>query len=166
MSASLLNLVFPALMILAGVKDAFTYRIPNWLTLTVALLFWPFALLQGMPMDMLLWHAVTGVVLLVIGFALFAMGLFGGGDAKLMAAAGFWFGWPVAMKFLVFTALAGGALALVIALWTALQMDQEMRGHTWIERFKNKKIDVPYGVAFAAGAVIAFPDSWWWQVPN
>jgi prepilin peptidase CpaA len=164
MPASLPVLLFPALMILAGVNDALTYRIPNWLTLAIGLLFWPFALFYGMPGELLLWHALTGVVLLVMGFGLFAAGLFGGGDAKLMAAAGFWFGWPVAMKFLVLTALAGGLLALAIALWTALQMDQEMRGHTWIERFRSRKIDVPYGVALAAGAVIAFPDSWWWRL--
>jgi prepilin peptidase CpaA len=164
MFASISILLFPALMILAGVNDALTLRIPNWLTLLIAILFFPLAYINGMPADQILWHTVTGVVLLVIGFSLFAAGLFGGGDAKLMAAAGFWFGWPVAMKFLVFTALAGGVLALVVALWAALQMDQEMRGNTWIERFKNKKVDVPYGIAFAAGAVIAFPDTWWWRL--
>ena len=164
MLASIPIVLFPAMMILAGVKDAMTYRIPNWLSLAVALLFWPLAIVNGMPGELLLWHGITGAVLLAVGFGLFAVGLFGGGDAKLMAAAGFWFGWPVAMKFLVITALAGGALAIVVALWSALQLDQGMRGRTWIERWKNKKLDVPYGVAFAAGAVIAFPDSWWWKL--
>ncbi len=164
MLASTSIVVFPSLMILAGVKDAMTYRIPNWLTLAVALLFWPFALLNAMPGEMLLWHAVTGLALLALGFGLFAAGLFGGGDAKLMAAAGFWFGWPAVIKFLVYTALAGGALGILIALWTAIHMDQEMRGHSWIQRWKSKKIDVPYGIAFAVGAVIAFPDSWWWKL--
>ena len=166
MLASLPIVLFPALMILAGVTDALSYRIPNWLTVAIALLFWPIAILNGMPGGVLLWHAVTGVALLAIGFGLFAAGVFGGGDAKLMAAAGFWFGWPVAMNFLVITALAGGALAIVMALWSALQLDQEMRGHTWIERWKNKKLDVPYGIAFAAGAVIAFPGSWWWKLAS
>jgi prepilin peptidase CpaA len=164
MLVSLSILLFPALMIAAGISDALTYRIPNWLTLAIALLFWPLALLNGMPGGLILWHGITGMALLVIGFALFAGGLFGGGDAKLMAAAGFWFGWPAAMKFLMLTALVGGGLAIAIAAWSALQVDQEMRGATWIERWKSKKPDVPYGIALAAGAVIAFPATWWWKL--
>lgn len=164
MFASTAAIVFPALMILAGVKDAWTYRIPNWLTLAIAALFWPFALLTGMPGETLLYHAFTGLALLGLGFGLFAIGAFGGGDAKLLAAAGFWFGWPMVMKFLVFTALVGGALAIVVAVWSALQVDQEMRGHTWIERWKHKKPNVPYGVALAAGAIIALPGTWWWNM--
>jgi len=162
MLTALSVLVFPALMILAGVKDALTFRIPNWLTLTVALLFWPMALIYGMPGQVILWHAVTGFAFLVIGFTLYALRMYGGGDAKLMAAAGLWFGWPVAMKFLVYTALAGGALALAIFMWGMLQADQEIRGNTWIQRWKGKNLRVPYGVALAAGAVIALPSSWWW----
>jgi prepilin peptidase CpaA len=166
MFAVLSLITFPALIILAGISDVFTRRIPNWISLLIAVLFFVFAVLSGMPGDVILWHAMTGVALLGLGFGLFAAGMFGGGDAKLMAAAGFWLGWPLSLKFLVFTALAGGAVALAVAIWAGLQADQEMRGHTWIERWKNKKLDVPYGVALAAGAVLVFPDSWWWRVAS
>ena len=60
--------------------------------------------------------------MLVLGFALFAAGLFGGGDAKLMAAAALWLGWSTGTSVLVFTALAGGVLAIVYLGWSFVQM--------------------------------------------
>src|SRR5262245_58118866 len=127
LSASLL----PLLMMIAGIGDFLTYKIPNWLTGLIVVLFVPMALLTAMPLSLAAWHLAAGVGMLVFGFGLFAGGLVGGGDAKLMAAAGLWFGWPSSMYFLAYTALAGGALAVAMALWAATQVDQEMRGHTW-----------------------------------
>ena len=164
MTGTLATTLLPLLMMVAGIGDFLSYRIPNWLTGLIALTFFPMALLMGMPLDLLLWHVATGVALLAVGFGVFAMGWFGGGDAKLLAAAGLWFGWPAAMQFLVLTALAGGVLALVACAWAALQADQEMRGRRWVDRVRHAKLDLPYGVAFAAGAVLAFPQSWWMQV--
>ena len=39
------------------------------------------------------WGLGAGAVMLIAGFALFAAGIFGGGDAKLLAASAVWFGW-------------------------------------------------------------------------
>lgn len=164
MTGTLATTLLPLLMMVAAIGDYLSYRIPNWLTGLIALSFFPMALMMAMPADLLLWHVGTGAVLLAAGFGIFAMGWFGGGDAKLLAAAGLWFGWPAAMQFLVLTALAGGVLALAACLWSVLQADQEMRGHTWFHRLRNAKLDLPYGVAFAAGAVLAFPQTWWMQM--
>ena len=54
--------------------------------------------------------ALAGLVFLG-GIALFATGLMGGGDVKLMAAASIWFGTAGTVEFLISTVLAGGALA-------------------------------------------------------
>ena len=39
------------------------------------------------PVELVVWHVVVGVTVLGVGFALFAIGQMGGGDAKLLAAA-------------------------------------------------------------------------------
>jgi len=153
-------LVFPALLILAGIFDCLTLKIPNWLTATVALLFIPAALLTGMPGHDYLIHFASALIVLAAGFALYAAGLFGAGDAKLMAAAALWFGWPASMPFIVYTVLAGGVLAVVVLIWNLLRADQEIRGHSWISRFERFKPSVPYGVAIAAGAILAYPQAW------
>ena len=155
--------IFPALMIIAGAGDALTMRIPNWLTLLIALLFFPMALLTGMTWSSIGLHLLVGLGLFVAGFALFSLGLFGGGDAKLLAAAGLWLGWPDLMPFLVITALAGGVLAICVGGWSILHLNADLQGLSIAKRLSSIKPNVPYGYAFAIGAVLAFPQTWWFS---
>src|SRR5262245_12003938 len=131
MLSDVAHLVFPALLVLAGVFDWLTLTIPNWPTAAVALLFVPAALLTGMSGHDYLVHFASALIVLAAGFALYAAGLFGAGDAKLMSAAALWFGWPASLPFIVYTVLAGGVLAAVLLFWKLLQADQEIRGHSW-----------------------------------
>ena len=87
--------------------------------------------------------------------------LFGGGDAKLLAAAGLWLGWPDLMPFLIMTAFAGGILALCIGAWSLISINSEIKGGSIFRRLGTIKPNVPYGYAFAIGAILAFPQSWW-----
>ena len=156
--------LFPLLMIVAGAGDALSMRIPNWLTLLIAVSFFPMALLTGMPLAGIAMHAGVAVALFVLGFALFSLGLFGGGDAKLFAAAGLWLGWPDLIPFLVLTAFAGGALALAVAAWSVLNTNSEIKDGSLFRRFGKIKPSVPYGYAFAVGAILTFPQSGWMPV--
>ena len=153
--------LFPILMIVAGASDAMSLRIPNWLTLAIAISFFPLALATGMPIAAIGTHVLLGLVFFVTGFLLFSFGVFGGGDAKLLAAAGLWFGTAQVLPFLVFTVLAGGALALLVGVWSMISMDWEIHEVRWATKVKNLKPNVPYGYAFAIGAIMAFPQSWW-----
>ena len=156
--------VFPILMILAGAGDVLSLRIPNWLTGLIAALFVPMAFATAMPLEIFGIHVLTGFGMFIAGFTLFALGVFGGGDAKLLAAAGFWFGWPNALPFLVLTVFAGGVLALCVAVWSSISMSSEIHGGSWSKRLTTIKPNVPYGYALAAGAILAFPQSWWMPV--
>jgi prepilin peptidase CpaA len=153
--------LFPVLMIVAGAGDALSLRIPNWLTLLTAALFFPMAFATGMPLSVIGEHAAIGAGLLVVGFLFFSFGIFGGGDAKLLAAAGLWFGSAQTLPFIIFTALAGGILAIAISIWSMTAMSWEIHDMPWTQRIKQLKPNVPYGYAFAIGAILAFPDSWW-----
>jgi prepilin peptidase CpaA len=152
--------LFPLLMVFAAIGDLFTYRIPNWLCLTIVALFFPAAFMAGLPLATIGWHLLAGFGALALGFGVFAIGWFGGGDAKLLGAATLWFGWPDSMRFAVYAVLAGGVLALVVAAWSALQVDHEVRGWTWFKKAFALKPNVPYGVALAAGALLALPGTW------
>jgi len=153
--------VLPLLMILAGAGDVLTMRIPNWLTLAVAASFFPLAFMTGLPLSGLALHVAVGIAMFAAGFLLFSVGLFGGGDAKLLAAAALWFGWPGLVPFLVFTVFAGGVLALTIGLWSLLNVSSEVKGGLIFRRLGGLKPNVPYGFALAAGALLAFPETWW-----
>jgi prepilin peptidase CpaA len=156
--------LFPLLMIAAGTGDALAMRIPNWLTVATALTFVPMAIATGMPIEVFGLHVAVGLAMFVVGFGLFAFGLFGGGDAKLLAAAGLWLGWPDVVSFLAMTAFAGGLLALAVGVWSMLSMNSEIHEGSFFRRFGKIKPNVPYGYAFAVGAILAFPSSWWMPV--
>ena len=157
--------LLPILMIVAAISDLMSFRIPNWLTLLTAVLFFPMAWLTGMPLVEFGWHLAAGLILFVAGFALFSFGLFGGCDAKLMAAAGLWFGTAQTLPFLVATVLAGGGLAIAVAVWSLIMTVFEIHGpgeNTRLVRVARKiRPKLPYGFAFAIGAIVAFPQSWW-----
>jgi prepilin peptidase CpaA len=158
--------ILPTLLIAAAASDVMSLRIPNWLTLLTAVVFFPMALASHMPWFEFGSHVVAGLVLFFVGFAFFQLGIFGGGDAKLMAAAGLWFGTAKVLPFLCMTALAGGMLALCVALWSAFMVSWEIDEDKWPFAEMGRKLralgpNVPYGFAFALGGILAFKDTWW-----
>jgi prepilin peptidase CpaA len=166
MIAFLAQTLLPFLVVVAGAHDFLTLRIPNWLNAFIALAFFPLAITTGMPAEAMLWHCLTGVVILAVGFGLFLGCYIGGGDAKLLAGAGLWFGWPDATPFLVLTALAGGVLALGYKFWRMIKIEQEVRDIGWAKRLLSFNGNLPYGIAIAAGAILSFPGTWWMSLPR
>lgn len=158
--------ILPILLIVAAAGDVVSLRIPNWLTITTALLFFPMALLTGMPLSDFASHIMAGLALFAAGFIFFQFGLFGGGDAKLMAAVGLWFGTSQTLPFLFATALAGGALAIVVGIWSMVLLTWEIHGNgqglgDFGKKIREMKPNVPYGLAFAIGGILAFRETWW-----
>ncbi len=109
-----LLLVFPALVVVAALKDVTSYTIPNWISLALIVAFVPVALICGASLPTLGICLAAGVAALLAGMGMFAAGWIGGGDAKLFAAATLWLGWPAALPFMLVTGMAGGALTLAI----------------------------------------------------
>lgn len=153
--------IFPLMMVAAAIGDFLTMRIPNWLTGAMVLSFCILAPLMGMPLDILKWHMAACGVVLVATMGLFFWGKLGGGDAKMLAAGALWVGWQGLIPFLMYTALAGGALALFMIFWQKVRIDVEVRDVSWMKRWFGNHIDLPYGVAIAVGGVCTFPSTWW-----
>jgi prepilin peptidase CpaA len=76
--------------------------------------------------------------------------LVGGGDSKLFSAAALFFGLKYLGLLAVATGLAGGLVAVVMILRrpTRALVLLQMRG-------RGESAGVPYGVAIAAGAIVA-----------
>ncbi len=111
------NVAFVALVAgvgIATIVDLRTRRIPNVLTaaLTSVGLGLAAAGISGMSVWMAMLGFVVGLALMLPGHAL---GATGAGDVKLMAAIGAVVGPGVAVKAFLFTAVAGGALAILVA---------------------------------------------------
>lgn len=157
---SALVFAFPALVIVAGLKDLTSYTIPNWISLALIAAFVPAAFLLGLPLQTIGVCAAVGVGGLLAGMVMFALGWIGGGDAKLFAASALWLGWPAVVPFVLITAVMGGGLALLLMAARSSPLQSLVPTHPhWLYRLTTKGENVPYGVAIAGGALTAFSDS-------
>jgi len=110
---------------LACITDLRSARIPNALTFSALALGLLFHVLA--PSGSGLLAAFAGLLAgLLVFFPFFALGAMGAGDVKLMAALGVWLGWQPVIQVALYGAVAGGVLAIVLAMWrgylrTALQ---------------------------------------------
>ena len=158
MLAAPLLLVFPALAIVAAMKDATSYTIPNWISLILLAAYGPAVIAAGLPIGAVGLSLAVAFGALVAGMAMFALGWVGGGDAKFLAAATLWLGWPAAGDFLLATALCGGILSVTLmALRSVWLRPLATYGPAWVGRLATPKADAPYGVAISIGALFAFP---------
>jgi prepilin peptidase CpaA len=128
----------------AAVSDLRSFRIPNALPAILMVLFGAVHGLAGFPVP--LWaNLLHFLAALIVGMVLFSRGWFGGGDAKLYAAAALWFNWSGAVAFLLMTTIAG--LILAIGFISARMMGLR-------KNVAKEDRRIPYGVAIAAGAIL------------
>ena len=155
-----LTAVFPLLVIVAALKDLTTFTIPNWISIALALAFYPVALAVGAPLSVIGTCTLVGLGGLLVGMVMFALNWIGGGDAKLLAATALWIGWPAVLPFVLATAVAGGALALLLLqMRSGLLRRYFTGGPGWLEKLATEGGDAPYGVAICAGALFTLPQS-------
>lgn len=151
---SVLIAAFLFAVVYAMVLDFNTARIPNWLTVSVALGFLPTALVAGLtPGAIFVDHYGTGVLVLLFAALLFARGWIGGGDAKFLTAVGIWAGWKGLPDFLLVTAIGSGVLALITLIVRAPVGVQLTTWMPFLDRGFGGGEKVPLGVAIGAGGL-------------
>ena len=104
-----------AVLIVAVICDFRSREIPDSLSMLLLALAVAGAALRWRPVSwsgLLLGLAVG----FIAGLLLFRLGGLGGGDVKLISALGALLGFPDALSFLVYVAIAGGLLAIVAHL--------------------------------------------------
>ncbi len=155
----LLLAILPALVIIAGLKDLTSMKIPNWISGLLILGFFPAALFFGLTPAAIGIHLGVAAAALLIGMGLFALNLLGGGDVKLMAAACLWLGLSGSGVFVLATAIIGGVFSLALLVSRAWLQPWVSAGPGWFVQLMEPKGHIPYGVAIAAGALVAWPAS-------
>lgn len=154
--------VFPALMAFAAASDLFTMKISNWVQIALVAGFATLALATGMELSAVGIHLVTGLGVLVLGFAMFSFGWVGGGDAKLMAATALWFGASITLLiYVVYAGFIGGLLTMALLTFRQFPLPAPVMAQGWISRLHNAGSGVPYGIALAAAGLIAYGQSPW-----
>jgi prepilin peptidase CpaA len=143
--------LFAAVLVAAAIEDSIRLRISNLLVL--GLLVGALAAMSMAGLDIALWQNFAVLAgLLLVGTPLFAAGKMGGGDVKLLAAAGLWFDLRGALLMLVSVLLAGGLLAFLIIIARLFGWSDATRERVLILKRGG---GIPYGVAISAGTLIA-----------
>jgi len=128
-------------LVWAATTDIRSREISNRLNAAIALaapIFWWASGLSPWPdVALQLGVALTAFALLA---GLFALGLMGGGDVKLLTALALWIEPMAFMQLLIIMALAGGALTIILGGWHVLRRQKE-------------RLAIPYGVAIAFGGL-------------
>lgn len=153
---TLLPLILPfAVLTLCALHDVTSFKIPNRYV-AVLLVAWPITMVAtAASVPLIGQSAALGGLVLLAGFALFAAGLLGAGDVKLMSAAALWVGPAQLFTFVFFTALIGGFLGLLLLGLRAKPMPTVAYRAEWLVQLHERKRVMPYGVAIAGGAMIA-----------
>ena len=137
----LLELGACGLFVASAVSDLRYRVVPNSISLSLLGLFFVYAVTGGVaPPGHFLIHLGISLFFLVIGFAFYMTGRFGGGDAKLMAVAGLWVGPSDMIVFLFWLAVGSFSLCLIALLP--------------FTRSRPLRSELPFAVAIVPSAVI------------
>lgn len=154
--ATALLMIFPLAMAFAAAADLLSLTIPNWIPGLLVAGFVVLAPLVGLGGGDVAVHAGLGLLALALGFTAFSLGWIGGGDAKLFAATCLWMGPVQILPYLVFAAVLGGVLTLLIVTIRSSPLPTVLQSHGWIVRLHDAKEGVPYGIALAVAGLLAY----------
>lgn len=157
----LAGLIFPGLMVMSASMDFLTMTIPNVIPALLSLTYLGLAAAYLPPLAVLS-DVSCGVTVLAITFAMFSMRWIGGGDAKLAAATALWMGWGAIVDYGVAASILGGLLTFGLLTARATPLPALVSRVPAIERLRQPKCGVPYGIALAAAGLIQYPHTPIW----
>lgn len=168
MTHVLQTVLLVALVATAVATDLASRRIPNALTLTGLVV--GLALRAPAGFDAFAAGVTGAIVALALAFPVVLAGGLGGGDAKLLAAVGAFVGLEGLPVVLLVTAVAGGTMALALAVRRGALIETLGHCRALIRRIlpggahvpvrtlsTPGALAVPYGVAIGIGALAG----WW-----
>ncbi|MEO8757591.1 MAG: prepilin peptidase [Devosia sp.] len=151
--------IFPVLMAYSASSDLLTMRIANWLVLAVAVAYFFLALVAQLSWTEIGMSVAAAAIVLAVAFAFFAFGWIGGGDAKLVSVTALWVGSGLLLPYLVYAALLGGGLTLMILALRRYPLPAWLQRQRWIDRLHDSKSGVPYGITLAIAGLLVYPET-------
>jgi prepilin peptidase CpaA len=153
-------IIFPFAMANAATSDLLTMTIANRVSIILIASFAILAPLTGMAWPVYGMHFVALALVLVVCFGLFALGVMGGGDAKLMAATSLWIGFNLHLvEYLVIGSFFGGILTLLILNFRGSSMAVYGGNIEFLRKMGEPKGKIPYGIALGLAGLFVFPET-------
>jgi prepilin peptidase CpaA len=160
MLEALIFVVFPFCMVFAAISDTLSMTIANRVPVILIVVFALVAPMTGMGWADIGLHFAAGASVLLITFAIFALGGMGGGDAKLLAATSLWMGLGVPLaEYILVSGVLGGVLTLAILSSRKSALAIFTSRNMFMRNFADDANGVPYGIALGIGGLVIFPQS-------
>ena len=128
-------------LVTAALTDIRRRQIDNWLNLGIALgapVFW-WASGASLWPDVAMQIGIAFLAFAILA-TMFAFGLMGGGDVKLLTALALWIQPMLFLQLLFVMAVSGGILCIVLGGWHIIRRQKD-------------RLAIPYGVAIAIGGL-------------
>lgn len=158
-------------LIVAAVIDGKMLKVPNWITFPMIASGWVFNTAcfgwEGLGMSLL--GTVVGLGLLLPAYAIGGMGA---GDVKLLAGVGAWVGSSVTFYAFCWSAIIGGAIAVVMVLSQKAWFKHKAQFFMILNEIatvgsptqlatiaaerKSSMMLLPYGIPIAIGTILYF----------
>lgn len=163
-------LAYVFLVTFGALSDLSTFRIPNWVSYWLILLFilqsivhWtstPSILLFSVSVPAFVINLCIGFAVLVVSMVFWARGYIGGGDAKYLVATSLWMGPVGVVQFMVLVSALSVVMALMLkasANWGFLIHEGKLP--RFIRRLYGKFEDnkLPFGFPIGLAALIMMP---------
>lgn len=150
--------IFAALLLLAGITDLITYRIPNWLIVSLVLVFF---LGGAFFYHEISWaeHIEASVLCLGVGLLIYFLGHMGAGDIKFIAAVALWGGMSGLIEIIFAIAVLGltELIAILLLRFAVRNVPLFQEKIDPLPKVLRPGAGIPYGVAIAMGSLIATP---------
>ncbi len=105
-------------------------------------------------------YLLSVLIAFILSFAMFAVGIIGGGDSKLITAIAAWLGLKGLLVFMLYMSIAGGILAFLAVILKKRSflkpIAHKLGDKSWANSLLEGKNALPYGIAILAGAIGAF----------
>jgi len=145
-----LLITFVGLVGAGAVTDVRNRRIPNQISLAVALVWVMYALTNNTGW---LGGLIAAAIVLAVGIVVYAFDLVGGGDIKLLTTVSLWAGTELALPMIAIVAIAGALVS--VSVWI------HARGISFFSfqllepkaDIRTEQLYTPYAVAILPGAV-------------
>jgi prepilin peptidase CpaA len=153
-------ILFPFAMAHAATSDMLTMTIANRVSIVLICAFAVLAPLTGMALTDYMMHFAAMALVLTVCFGLFAMGVMGGGDAKLMASTSLWIGLnALLIQYLVIGSLIGGVLTIFILNFRGSYVAVYAARVEFLHKMSEPNGKIPYGIALGIAGLLVFPDT-------
>lgn len=167
---SLIPFAFAFLVLFGALSDLSSFRIPNWVSYGLVLLFVAQSFLVWLATPLMpslafrpppfVINFAIGFVVLVIAIIFWRRGYIGGGDAKYLAATSLWMGPIGVVQFMVALSALALAMALILKLsakWGFLVHAGRLPAFVKQLYAKLEDNQLPYGFPIGLAALIMIP---------